>query len=149
VAAISGRSICVSPIFGRSISVSDMSAILTRHATFLRARCKIPHVDSRFTSTREANTGVARVHRCKLNLIYQGIVFTSPDKTSYSRYAFLPCVNQDGRDSPEHERREKLKDRSWGVVFVAVHNSERIECRISSRTTSQCEGGRSKDFRAS
>jgi len=82
VAAISGRSICVSPISGRSISVFDMSAILTRHATFLRTRCKIPHVHSHFTSTWEANTGVAQVHRYKLYLINQGIVFTSPDKTS-------------------------------------------------------------------
>jgi len=72
----------VSPISGRSISVSDMSPILRRHVTFLRTRCKIPHVDSHFTSTREANTSVARVHRYKLNLINQGIVFTSPDKTS-------------------------------------------------------------------
>jgi len=73
VAAVLGRSICVSPISGRGISVSDMSAILTRHATFLRTRCKIPHVDSHFMSTWEANTGVARVHRYKLHLINKGL----------------------------------------------------------------------------
>jgi len=44
VAAISGRSVSVTPISWGRISVSDMSAIVTRHATFLGARCKMDEV---------------------------------------------------------------------------------------------------------
>ena len=68
-----GEASCVSPISGRSISVSDRFAILTG-----RTRCKIPHVDSHFTSTREANTGVARVHRNELTSDLSLSCLTSP-----------------------------------------------------------------------
>lgn len=48
-----------------------------------------------------------------------------------------PGVNQDGKETPLVERRGWLKNRSWGVEFVAVQSRERIAWRDSCRTLSQ------------
>ncbi|KRY02813.1 hypothetical protein T12_10542, partial [Trichinella patagoniensis] len=41
-----------------------------------------------------------------------------------------------GIDLPD--RREKAKNRSWGVAFVEVHSNERTACRTLGRTAGHC-----------
>ncbi|KRX75488.1 hypothetical protein T06_14744 [Trichinella sp. T6] len=54
-----------------------------------------------------------------------------------------------GIDLPEVDRREKTKNRSWGVAFVKVHSNERTACRASGRTAGHCSVGSPCDFKAS
>ncbi|KRY21566.1 hypothetical protein T12_1794 [Trichinella patagoniensis] len=54
-----------------------------------------------------------------------------------------------GIDLPEVDRREKTKNRSWGVAFVEVHSNERTACRASGRTAGHCSVGSPCDFKAS
>ncbi|KRY93849.1 hypothetical protein T4D_8222 [Trichinella pseudospiralis] len=54
-----------------------------------------------------------------------------------------------GIDLPEVDRREKTKNRSWGVAFVEVHSNERTACRASGRTAGHCSVGNPCDFKAS
>ncbi|KRZ59937.1 hypothetical protein T02_63 [Trichinella nativa] len=54
-----------------------------------------------------------------------------------------------GIDLPEVDRREKAKNRSWGVAFVEVHSNERTACRALGRTADHCSVRSPCDFKAS
>ncbi|KRX35527.1 hypothetical protein T05_8083 [Trichinella murrelli] len=63
--------------------------------------------------------------------------------------AYLLSRSHAGIDLPEVDRREKTKNRSWGVAFVKVHSNERTACRASGRTAGHCSVGSPCDFKAS
>ena len=50
-----------------------------------------------------------------------------------------PGLTQDGIDFPDVDLRVKLNMRSCGVVLVAVHSKDLIECSASGNTISQSE----------
>ena len=56
--------------------------------------------------------------------------------------------SQDGTDVPRVKRQLNVKNRSWGVVLVAVHSKERMECNTSIKTTSHFDKGQFRDFKA-
>ena len=82
------------------------------HSTFLKTRREISHVNDHFTAAWKKNACVARIH-CNV-----GITFIRLDERSQVRFSAFTQPWREWRSG--HERREKLKNRSWGVVFV-VH----------------------------
>ena len=57
-------------------------------------------------------------------------------------------LNHVGNDSPVDDQRGNEKRGSRGVVLVAVHNKDRIECKVSGRTFSQYLTSRPCDLQA-
>jgi len=56
-------------------------------------------------------------------------------------------INQAGRDFPLGDfRQKKRRNSSWGVTSVAMHNSERVACKVSINTVSQHSTGKPSEF---
>ena len=55
---------------------------------------------------------------------------------------------QEGTEVSRVERRLNVKNRSWGVVLVAVHSKERMECNTLIKTTCHFDKGQFQDFKA-
>ncbi|KRY18547.1 hypothetical protein T12_1035 [Trichinella patagoniensis] len=80
------------------------------------------------SSVRETDVSISRVH--------------------FEHKADLLSRSNAGIDLPEVDRREKTKNRSWGVAFVEVRSNERTACRASGRTAGHCSVGSPCDFKA-